>query len=278
MYYLPTDYLVLSAIRDKKTALDTLLEAACAPLPYPLSKTALAFSLGKLCIGGYIEGYTLTDKGAAFFKNNKKFLESRAKATARLCALLCAEQLEGEITPYELSDSAYTEACDALRRKYAIPSPEMTVETFDGALYLCFGNSSFEEEEDEDALVSQSKIKVSPESLYDLCNAFFDYFEQGGHRKCCLYAEGAPAYVATVSRNEGSTRLSITKILYNRQRFIGKRDSNLDYAQCGEFAFDRTANDIEVKFVYALLQSEHLYTPEQRAAFPYQAISALMEF
>ena len=271
MYYLPTDFLVLTAIRDKKTALDALLEAACASLPYPLSKGALAFSLGKLCAGGYIEGYTLTDKGTAFFKTNKKFLESRAKANTRMCALLCAEQLEGEITPYELSDAAYTEACDALRRKYSIPSPEMTVENFDGALYLCFGNSSFEED-DEDTLVAQSKIKVSPDSLCDLCHTFLDYFEEGGHRKCCLYAEGAPAFVATVSRNEGSTRLNITRILYNRQRFIGKRDSNLDYAQCGEFAFDRTANDIEIKFVYAMMQAEHQFGGD----FPYGAVTALM--
>ncbi len=277
MFYTIIDYKVLAAIHDKKTALDTLLEAACASLPYPLSKDALAFSLGKLCAGGYIEHYALTEKGAAFFKDNKKFLESKTRANARLCALLCAEQIEGDITPYQLSDSAYTEACDALRRKYSIPSPEMTVEAIDGDLYLCFGNPSFEED-DEDALVGESKIKVSPASLYDLCYTFLEYFEEGGHRKCCLYADGAPAYVATVSRNEGSTRLNIAKILYNRQRFIGKRNSDLDYAQCGEFAFDRTANDIEVKFAYALLQAEHLYTPEQRESFAYRAIPALMEF
>ena len=277
MNYTVIDYMVLAAVRDKKTALDTLLEVACASFPYPLSKAALAYSLGKLAAGGYIEGYALTEKGTAFFKSNKKFLENKSRANARLCALLCAEQIEGEISPYELSDSAYTEACDDLRRKYSIPSPEMTVEKIDGNLYLCFGNSSFEED-DADALVGESRIKVSPSSLCDLCYAFLEYFEEGGHRKCCLHADGAPAYVATVSRNEGSTRLNIAKILYNRQRFTGKRDGDLDYAQCGEFAFDRTANDIEVKFAYALLQAEHLFTPEQRASFPYGAIPALMEF
>ena len=270
MYYLPTDYLVLTAIRDKKTALDALLETACASLPYPLSKGALAFSLGKLCAGGYIEGYALTDKGVAFFKNHKKFLESKSKANTRMCALLCAEQLEGEIAPYELSDAAYTEACDALRRKYSIPSPEMTIEAMDGNLYLCFGNPFFEED-DADALVGEDKIKVSPASLCDLCYTFLEYFEEGGHRKCCLYADGAPAYVATVSRNEGSTRLNIAKILYNRQRFIGKKDGDLDYAQCGEFAFDRTENDIEVKFVYAMMQAEHQFGSD----FPYGAVTAL---
>ena len=273
MYYLPTDYLVLAAIRDKKTALDALLEAACGSLPYPLSKNALAFSLGKLCAGGYIEGYALTEKGAAFFKNNKKFLESKAKAKLRLCELLCAEQTPDEVTPYELSDAAYTEVCDALRRKYAIPAPDFTIEAEDGDLYLCFGGA-YAEQEDKDALIGEDRIKVTAASLYDLTYTFLEYFEDGRHHKCCLYADGAPAYVATVSRNEGSTRLNIAKILYNRQRFIGKRDGSLDYAQCGEFAFDRTANDIEVKFVYAMMQAEHQYHGE----FPYGAVTALMEF
>ena len=147
----------------------------------------------------------------------------------------------------------------------------MTVEAIDGELYLCFGNPSFEEE-DEDALVGEDKIKVSPASLCDLCYTFLEYFEEGGHRKCCLYADGAPAYVATVSRNEGSTRLNIAKILYNRQRFIGKKDGDLDYAQCGEFAFDRTENDIEVKFVYAMMLAEHQYHGD----FPYGAVTLLM--
>ena len=85
------------------------------------------------------EGYALTEKGAAFFKNNKKFLESKSRANTRLCALLCAEQINGEVTPYELSDAAYTEACDALRRKYAIPAPDLTIEAEGGDLYLRFG-------------------------------------------------------------------------------------------------------------------------------------------
>lgn len=273
MYYLPTDYLVLTAIRDKKTAPHALLEAACASLPYPLSKDALSFSLGKLCAGGYIDGYALTEKGAAFFKNNKKFLESKRNAKLRLCALLCAEQINGEVTPYELSDAAYTEACDALRRKYAIPAPDLTIEAEGGDLYLRFGGR-YAEEEDEDALIGEDKIKVSAASLHNLADTFLAYFEDGRHHKCCLFADGAPAYVATVSRNEGCTRLNIAKILYNRQRFIGKRDGNLDYAQCGDFAFDRTASDIEVKFVYAMMLAEHQFDGE----FPYGAVTALMEF
>lgn len=271
MYYLPTDYLVLTAIRDKKVALDALLEAASAALPYPLPKDALAFSLGKLCAGGYIESYALTEKGAAFFKNNKKFLESRSRADARMSALLCAEQTEEAITPYEISDTAYTDACNALRRKYAIPSPDLLLEADGDDFILRFGNT-YAEQEDADEHVGEDAIKLNVASLTALCDAFVGYCSDGKLRKCCLYANGAPAYVATVSTNEGSMRTSICKILYNRQRFIGKKDGDLDYAQCGDCIFDRTANDIDVKFACAVKQIEHLLGEQ----FPYAQINALM--
>ena len=272
MYYLPTDYLVLTAIRDKKTAPHALLEAACASLPYPLSKGALSFSLGKLCAGGYIEGYALTEKGAAFFKNNKKFLESKSRANTRLCALLCAEQINGEVTPYELSDAAYTEACDALRRKYAIPSPDLALEAVDGELYLRFGGR-YAEEEDEDAPACEDRIKINTASLYELCATFVRFYERGKHSKCCLYAEGAPAYAATVSVNDESTRLSISKILYNRQRFIGKRDGDLDYAQCGDSVFDRTDAKIDEYVLLAMLEAESFAS----ADFPYADVERLWD-
>ncbi len=271
MYFLPTDYLILTAIRDKKTALDALLERACSTLPYPLSKNALAFSLGKLAAGGYIQGYALTEKGAAFFKANKKFLESKHRANARLCKLLCAEQVDS-VTPYELSDAAYTDACDALRRKYAIPTPDFRLEADGDALYLRFGNT-YAEEDDRDARVGEDTIKVNTASLCELCAAFARFYERGKHCKCCLYADGAPAYAATVSTNDECTRLSISKILYNRQRFIGKRDGDLDYAQCGDDAFDRTDTKIDAYVLLAMLEAEALMPND----FPYRDAAIIWE-
>lgn len=267
MYYLPTDYLVLTAIRDKKTTPEQLLGRACATLPYPLSKDALAFSLGKLAAGGYIEGYTLTDKGTAFFKNNKKFLESAAKANVRLCALLCDEQVEHSI-PYEISDTAYAEACDALRRKYAIPTPDFTVAQGEASLILHFAGYALE---DEDEVRDEQQIAVNAASLRALANTFAAYEQDGRHHKCCLYADGAPAYVATVSKNDGATRLHIEKILFNRQRFIGKRDGDLDYAQCGDSIFDRTGSKPDDYILLAMLEAERLLTED----FPYEDVAIL---
>lgn len=267
MLYTIIDFKVLAAIRDKKTALDALLEAACASLPYPLSKDALAFSLGKLCAGGYIEGYALTDKGAAFFKNNKKFLESKSRFNTRMCALLCAEQIEGEIAPYNLSDSAYTEACDALRRKYSIPSPEFSILQGESSLILRFAGYCIE---DEDEVRDGQDIAVNLSSLCALASTVSQFCEDGRHHKCCLYADGAPAYVATVSINDNATRLHIEKILFNRQRFIGKCDGDLDYAQCGDSIYDRTDDKLPVQIMYAMLQAEHLI----KEAFPYGELQA----
>lgn len=272
MYYLPTDYLVLTAIRDKKTTPEQLLGRACATLPYPLSKDALAFSLGKLAAGGYVEGYALTEKGAAFFKNNKKFLESKAKANARLCTLLCAEQLEGKVMPYELSDSAYTEAHDALRRKYAIPTPDFTVEQDENSLILHFASGYTGEEYFKDGWQDEQSIAVNAASLRALANTFAAYEQDGRHHKCCLYADGAPAYVATVSKNDGATRLHVEKILFNRQRFIGKRDGDLDYAQCGDSIFDRTDANMTDRIAFAILQAEiHMGSD-----FPYEQTAVLL--
>ena len=271
MYYLPTDYLVLTAIRDKKTTPEQLLGRACATLPYPLSKDALAFSLGKLAAGGYIEGYALTEKGAAFFKSNKKFLESKSKADARLCTLLCAEQLEGKVMPYELSDSAYTEAHDALRRKYSIPTPDFTVVQGENSLILHFASGYTGEEYFKDGWQDEQSIAINAASLCALASAFAAYEQDGRHHKCCLYADGAPAYVATVSKNDGATRLHIEKILFNRQRFIGKRDGDLDYAQCGDSIFDRTGSKPDDYILLAMLEAERLLTED----FPYEDVAIL---
>lgn len=269
MFYTVIDYKVLAAIRDKKSALEALLEGASSSFPYPLSKDALAYSLGKLATGGYIKSFSLTDKGLAFFKSNKKFLESKVRANARMCALLCSEQIEGEITPYELSDSVYTEACNALRRKYSIPSPELTVVQGENSLILHFAGS-YADEQNEDDWRDEQSIAINIPSLCALADTVSQFCEDGRHHKCCLYAEGAPAYVATVSVSDHATRLNVSKILFNRQRFIGKKDGDLDYAQCGDSIYDRTDNKLPVQITYALLQAEHLI----KEAFPYRELQA----
>lgn len=268
MRYTFIDYSVLAAIRDKKTSLSDLLEAVSAPLPYPLSKNALAFSLGKLSTKGYIKGYALTEKGVAFFKSNKKFLESKARANARLGEILCAEQIEGEITPYELSDAAYTEACDALRRKYSIPTPDFSIEPLDNAFVLRFAGYTGE---DEDEAGDEQSITINAASLCELAHAFAAYDEDGRHHKCCLYADHSPAYVATVSTNDERMRLSISKILFNRQRFIGKCDGDLDYAQCGETVFDRTDYKLDEYMLLAMLEAERAMGND----FPYGDVAIL---
>ena len=112
-----------------------------------------------------------------------------------------------------------------------------------------------------------------PRDAQMLAHAFVQFYKDGRHHKCCLYADGAPAYVATVSINNESTRLSISKILFNRQRFIGKCDGDLDYAQCGDSVFDRTDSKIDEYVLLAMLEAERILTKD----FPYEDVDFLWE-
>ena len=126
--------------------------------------------------------------------------------------------------------------------------------------------------EDEDEMRDEQQIAVNAASLCALSSAFVAYGQDGRHHKCCLYAEGAPAYVATIGRNDGATRLHIEKILFNRQRFIGKRDGDLDYAQCGDSIYDRTDASTTERIVFAILQAE-MYLGTN---FPYEEVAVLL--
>ncbi len=74
--------------------------------------------------------------------------------------------------------------------------------------------------------------------LNDLVDAALDLTESTKVRKVVLMGRGK-AYVLTFSYMTDEAGYSILRmtaapILFNRQRFIGKRDADLDYAQCGD--------------------------------------------
>jgi hypothetical protein len=72
-------------------------------------------------------------------------------------------------------------------------------------------------------------------------------------RKVALHgADGSLLVTMARAANEtGLTtfRITVSKIRFNRQRFYGKRDSDLDYAQCGNPIFITELRD-EYSFAY----------------------------
>lgn len=64
-------------------------------------------------------------------------------------------------------------------------------------------------------------------------------------RKCCLYGtEGA--YVLTLAPQSGYFRIGAEPIRFNKQRFKGKRDGDLDYAQCGNVVIGLSLSNEEL--------------------------------
>ncbi len=58
-------------------------------------------------------------------------------------------------------------------------------------------------------------------------------------RKLALHGTDR-SYVVTLAPQSGQVRVTVAPIRFNRQRFRGKRDGDLDYAQCGENVMDFT--------------------------------------
>jgi hypothetical protein len=54
-------------------------------------------------------------------------------------------------------------------------------------------------------------------------------------------------------------RMTVSKIRFNRQRFVGKRDSDLDYAQCGDPIFVHEMGCVADFCLFGVLYSAVLY-------------------
>ena len=54
-------------------------------------------------------------------------------------------------------------------------------------------------------------------------------------------------------------RMTVSKIRFNRQRFVGRRDSDLDYAQCGDPIFIHEVSNAASFCLVDVLYSAVLY-------------------
>lgn len=78
-------------------------------------------------------------------------------------------------------------------------------------------------------------------------------------RKVALHGVGSSLLIslANAANEQGlvSFRMTASRIRFNRQRFVGKRDSDLDYAQCGDPIFIHEMGSAEGFAYYAALHS-----------------------
>ena len=267
MFYLYSDFAVLLAASKKKNQrLSEVFTAASATLQFPLSRAQLLHALQTLRAGGYLDFagddaradliLSVTDKGYAATKMgfiSKLFSSSGKTATDKLEAEFCSADVTLQCSDMNITDDEYVAINRKLYADYSIYVPFVEGFLKDGKLLFSFrsagcgyspmgsGESTLSVEDEDELLKDSLDVYVDSKIGADgLLAATCDFLLVSSKvRKFTLVGDGG-VYIFSLSYVKDGARLTAAKILYNKQRFIGKRDSDLDYAQCGENLLDIT--------------------------------------
>ena len=275
MKYLLSDYALLNGISPKDTcSLGSAYTNMCYHMSIPVSMPCLLYTLRGLTAGGYVllepengvisvsTPISLTEAGrkAVTVSGLQKLLGAE-KAAWKKEQSFC-ESARPEVTPGE-EWTVDPEGFEAIvknlheRRELELPLFELT-EVGDGMAKLTVHhpNDSFRGDGDEDntdgydpdaAAVSYSACVTGPgelvaQGMRDLIAAAHALVtEPPRTRKVALHGSDRSLLIslahAANERGVVSLRMTLSQIRFNRQRFVGKRDSELDYAQCGDPIF-----------------------------------------
>ncbi len=262
MTFYEIDFAVLQALsrRDGMSA-DALLTEMGSIVGWMATPEGIASSLAVLEADEYVTveatNRMLTAQSRAFLTDKgrevttirgfaKLFSSKRWKGWDKMEHGFC-KLPRPAVKPYELdrtSFAAWTEspACYESFRFWQITN------TGDGSYSMSFRNHYHEP--DEEGSTGDLTIPCDLDGLRrifrDMADTALLFAESAKSRKVLL--SGAErAYVMTfafVVDDEGYSVMRITAapVLFNRQRFVGKRDSDLDYAQCGDNVLSATLN------------------------------------
>ena len=272
MKYHFLDFALLQSIPRKTGGdLGSVYRNLCADRQVPVPVACLLHSLRGLTAGGYItvessDGFltvtstvTLTDKGRdAVTPKGLAKLINEEKATAKKERAFCdTDRPNGEAGSDWTVDSngfdaILRELCE--RREVGFPTFEVN-DLGDGFAKLTVhhpnddpaGEYGAEDIEPDSATLSYSASVTGTEEqiaagLRDLIDtAYLLVTEAPRSRKVALHGGDGSLLIslANAANEQGlvSFRMTVSRIRFNRQRFVGKRDSDLDYAQCGDPIF-----------------------------------------
>ena len=263
MKYNCLDFAILRALNNKINTEDEILISASSSFPCPPSFYLFESCMKRLSFGGYItkQGGKIypTEKCKTLFKG-KKLFESKDKFICRLEDefLSLDEQTDGSASDIEVSLAAYKDAYAQLEGGYA----------FSADLRLCEGEEEnyilltppTDTENYLDGEISKNDTLILPlEANSHLPAQLFEsastLTSPSKAKKVCIY-DGKAYYVLTMSQEGAKIKISAQKILFNAKRFIGKRDSQLDYAQCADtsVSFYTTDNNLYMSAALLLLE------------------------
>lgn len=273
MKYLASDfYFLTSAVELKARTVEAAYESMCTYMGYPVSMPCLLHAVRGLVAGGYIkvkpEGNVVsattpmevTPEGrklVAISPIQKIFGEYKAhcKNAIRFCDMDRPEVSEDGLTA---DLESFADCVTRLIRAGDITHPTFEIcDVEEGYLKLIVHHPNDgwygEEEEDESetdadaAALSYSASVTGTEEqiktgMHDLiATAHVLATESPRARKVALHGADRSLLIslANAANEQGlvTFRMTVSQIRFNRQRFVGKRDSDLDYAQCGDPIF-----------------------------------------
>ncbi len=272
MNYTPLDFYALWALCPKGQGCvrDVLATMNVCNYAGPVGAVCPASAIAALAADGYITvagdklmpdtQITLTEKGKAaatvgwlakIFKSSLGFsaMQSNLK---KLCSLP-----RPTVSPMPWD----ADALAPILHEPAEAVPIFAIEDADEGLYTV--TFSYDHDYEEDPSAESVALLCDRDTLHrmlsDLLDTALYLLESDKIRKVPLFGNGK-AYIltfATVADESGEedtvSRMTIAPILFNRGRFVGKRDSDLDYAQCGANVVTRTNMDGAHSIYYAVI-------------------------
>ena len=284
MKYQFFEYHLLESISPKGSdTLGRVYESFIGYMLSPVTMPCFLYALRGLAAGGYITvdaingeltpvtSLSLTEAGrkavtlSAF---QKLFGELKAKIKKELEFCAIERPDSAEELGYSADGSDFTPLIQPLlqSRDIAFPAFELT-DVGEGIMKLTVhhpnddpaGRYDVEDIDPDGADLSYSasvtgyteQIMAGMKDLIAAAHAIVT--EPPRTRKVALHGADGSLIIAmaNAASEQGpvSFRITVSKIRFNRQRFIGKRDSELDYAQCGDPIFIHELTD-EVNFAY----------------------------
>ena len=264
MKHLFSDYYLLCGVADKNTrTVGDALRRMSTLMGVPVSDACLSHALTTLVAGGYVtveapDGYvtpatsvSLTDAGrAATAVTVFQKLLGAAKAERRNELRFCdGDAAESGDYAFSIDSQGFSEITESLLRTGEIEAGLLTLTEAEGYVTLTLRSSEDGfggEDDDPDAAEIYGRVSVTGDparvmgGLSDLLAAIHDFLTKPSTTRKAALAGQDKTLVVTLSRaataSEAGTvlRMTAAPIRFNRHRFAGKRDGDLDYAQCGD--------------------------------------------
>ena len=264
MKYNCLDFAILCAINEKIYTEEEIIYKTSSSFPAPPSFELYSSSFAALVCGNYIayvgDKLALTNKSKALFKK-KSLFESKSAMLSRLeDEILSTSREDMQNTAASLSLDAYNKAVKRLSDEYDFDAIlKLDVCDTKASLMLCPPKDT---DEYSDGEISKCDTLTLPleqneKAINDIFESALSLASPSKAKKVCI-CDGTSHYVMTMAQESGKIKISVQKILFNAKRFMGKCDSQLDYAQCSDtcISFYTTQNILYMSAALMLLECE----------------------